>query len=142
MEVEVKQYVTLNRKSMFLVTAKATVDESCALAYAESTMFYSEVYGAWSWLVITDSTLTVEDAKAQITLVKADKVALAATNDVNESGKVDINDAQLVFDMYNNEYQDFTVATMQKFLKADVNSDRKVDVNDAMAIVDEIIKAK
>ena len=75
-------------------------------------------------------------------LVKADKVALAATNDVNESGKVDINDAQLVFDMYNNEYQDFTVATMQKFLKADVNSDRKVDVNDAMAIVDEIIKAK
>lgn len=142
MEVEVKQYVTLNGKSMFLVTAKATVDESYALAYAESTMYYSEVYGAWSWLVITDSTLTVEDAKAQITLVKADKVALAATNDVNESGKVDINDAQLVFDMYNNEYQDFTVATMQKFLKADVSGDKKIDVNDAVAIVTAILAGK
>ena len=125
-----------------LVTAKANVDEGSALAYAESTMYYSEVYGAWSWLVITDSTLTVEDAKAQITLVKADKVALAATNDVNESGKVDINDAQLVFDMYNNEYQDFSNATMLKFLNADVNSDKTVNVNDAAAVVTAIINAK
>jgi len=105
-------------------------------------MYYSEVYGAWSWLVITDSSLTVEDAKAQITLVKADKVALAATNDVNESGKVDINDAQLVFDMYNNEYQDFSNATMLKFLKADVSGDKKIDVNDAVAIVTAILAGK
>ena len=136
------QYVTLNGKTIFLVTSKSTVDESYALAYAESTMYYSEVYGAWSYLVITDSTLTVEEAKAQITLVKADKVALTATNDVNESGKVDINDAQLVFDMYNNEYQDFSVVTMQKFLKADVNGSKSVNSQDAIAIVSEILKAK
>ena len=27
-----------------------------ALASAENAMYYSEVYGAWSWLVITDGT--------------------------------------------------------------------------------------
>jgi hypothetical protein len=79
------------------------------------------------------------------------KVTLDQTFNVNESGitdgdsigTVDINDAQLVYDMYNAVYENFeNGATMQKFLKADVNSDRKVDVNDAMAIVDEIIKAK
>ena len=65
-----------------------------------------------------------------------------ATNDVNESGKVDINDAQLVFDMYNNEYQDFSNATMLKFLKADVSGDKKIDVNDAVAIVTAILAGK
>ena len=142
MEVEVNQYVGLDGKVMFLVTAKASVDTGKALAYAENAMYYSEVYGAWSWLVITDGTLTVEDAKAQITLVEAETVTLTATKDVNESTKVDINDAQLVFDMYNNEYQTFETATMQKFLKADVTGDKTINVNDAAAIVAEILKAK
>lgn len=142
MEVEVNQYVGLDGKVMFLVTAKASVDTGKALAYAENAMYYSEVYGAWSWLVITDGTLTVEDAKAQITLVEAETVTLTATKDVNESTKVDINDAQLVFDMYNNEYQTFETATMQKFLKADVTGDKAINVNDAAAIVADIIAAK
>ena len=66
------------------------------------------------------------------------------TYNVNETTNdtVDINDAQLVFDMYNNEYQDFYNATMQKFLKADVNGDKAINVHDAAAIVAEIVRTK
>ncbi|NLL22396.1 MAG: hypothetical protein GX260_01260 [Tissierellia bacterium] len=51
------------------------------------------------------------------------------------SGLVDINDAQLVYDIYNGKYQDFTVVVMQKFLYADVNADKIVNVTDAAAVV-------
>ena len=142
--VEVKEYVTLNGKTMFLVTATATVDNNKVLSYDGIAMFYSNQYNAWSYLVITDTTLSVDDAKAKITLNEGTKVELNQTYNVNETANetVDINDAQLVFDMYNNVYQNFDNATMQKFLKADVNGDKAIDVNDAAAIVSEIVKAK
>lgn len=142
--VEVTEYVTLNGKTMFLVTATGTVDADKVLSYNGTAMFYSNQYNAWSFLVITDSTLSVEDAKAQITLNQGTKVELDQTYNVNETANdtVDINDAQLVFDMYNNEYQDIDTVGMQKFLKADVNGDKKIDVNDAAAVVAEIVKNK
>ena len=142
--VEVAEYVTLNGKTMFLVTATGSVDEGKVLAYGGTAMFWSNQYNAWSYLVITDSTLSVEDAKALITLNEGEKVELTQTYNINESvsGTVDINDAQLVFDMYNNKYQDFTNATMQKFLKADVNGDKTINTSDAAAVVSEIVKNK
>lgn len=142
LEVEVTEYVTLDGKTMFLVTATQTLADDEALSYDGSVMFWSEQYNAWAYLVITESTLQVEDAEAVITRSVAAKTTLAQTYDVNATNKVDINDAQLVFDMYNNEYQDFEVATMQKFLKADVNGDKAINVNDAAAIVAEIVNAK
>lgn len=143
--VNVDEYVKLNGKVMFLVTATATVDEGKVLSYNGTAMFYSNQYNAWSFLVITEGTLSVDDAKNLITLNEGTKVELDQTYNVNESvsGTVDINDAQLVFDMYNNKYQDFTNnATMQKFLKADVNGDKTINTGDAAAVVSEIVKNK
>lgn len=143
--VNVDEYVKLNGKVMFLVTATATVDEGKVLSYNGTAMFYSNQYNAWSFLVITEGTLSVDDAKNLITLNEGTKVELDQTYNVNESvsGTVDINDAQLVFDMYNNKYQDFTNnATMQKFLKADVNGDKTISTGDAAAVVSEIVKNK
>lgn len=147
MEVATSEYVKLDGKAMFLVTAKATLDTGKVLSYNGVPMYYSEQYGAWTYLVIIGKgeTLTEEDAKEQITLVDGEKVVLSQTYNVNETANntVDINDAQLVFDMYNAKYQEFTAdAAMQKFLKADVNGDGKVDVNDAVAIVAQIVAAK
>ena len=142
--VEVTNYVTLDGNTMFLVTATQTLAADEALSYDGTVMFWSEQYNAWSYLVITESTLSVDDAKAKITHGVAEKTSLAQTFNVNETqnDSVDINDAQLVFDMYNNEYQDFSVVTMQKFLKADVNGSKSVNSQDAIAIVSEILKAK
>ena len=144
MVVEVNEYLTLNGKTMFLVTASGTVDAGKVLSYDGTAMFYSNQYNAWSFLVITDTTLSAEDAEDLITLNEGTKVEVNQTFNVNETANdtVDINDAQLVFDMYNNEYQDFSVATMVKFLKADVNNTKKIDVNDAAAIVAQIVAAK
>ena len=144
MEVDVNQYVKLDGKVMFLVTATGSVDEGKVLAYDGTAMFWSEQYNAWSYLVITDSTLSVEDAKAQITLNEGTKVELDQTYNVNETANntVDINDAQLVYDLYNNVYQDIETVGMQKFLKADVNGDKTINVNDAAAVVAEIVKNK
>ena len=140
LEVEVKEYVTLNDKTVFLVTATQTLAEDEALSYDGTVMFWSEQYKAWAFLVITEDTLSAEDAKTLITNGKAEYTTLTQTLDVNGTNKVDINDAQLVFDLYNNVYQDFTVATMVKFLKADVNGDKNIDVSDASAVVAEIMK--
>ena len=48
---------------------------------------------------------------------------LAYNFDVNLSGQVDINDAQLTYDMYNAKYEDFDTVSMHRFLEADVNGD-------------------
>ena len=142
LKAEVKEYVTLNGKTMFLVTATQTLADDEALSYDGNVMFWSEQYAAWAYLVITDGALTDVDAAAKITSGEVEFTELKQTYDVNEAGKVDINDAQLVFDMYNNEYQDFTSATMLKFLKADVNGDKSINVHDAAAIVAEIVRTK
>ena len=138
-DVTVSQYLTLDEQTAFLVKATGTVPQGSALAYDGGVMFFSTAYaenGQWLYLVITKGTLTVEDAKAKITTVASAEVTnLAKTFDVNETGKVDVNDAQLVYDLYNNKYQDFTVVTMAKFLKADTNADGTVNVDDSAAII-------
>ena len=53
------------------------------------------------------------------------------------TGKVDVNDAQLVYDMYNGTYSDFTKVSVEKFLRADVNATKVVDHTDAVAIVNQ-----
>ena len=58
--------------------------------------------------------------------------------DVNQTNKVDVNDAQLAYDMYKGEYQLDDVA-MDKFLEADMSTDKKLDVNDVAAIINIIV---
>ena len=142
--VVVSSYLELDGKTMFLVKASGTLAEGYAYAYDGTPMFQSNAYdGSWVYLVmVEEGTLTAEDAKAKIASAQATFTTLEQTFDVNETGKVDVNDAQLVYDLYNNKYQDFTVVSMQKFLNADTNSDGKVDVNDAVAIVNEINKVR
>ena len=84
--------------------------------------------------VDANETLTVEDLLPKLTFVNS-RESVTKTNDVNMSKFVDINDAQLVYDIYNGKYSDFTVVSMEKFLNADVNCDMHVDVNDAVAVV-------
>ncbi len=58
---------------------------------------------------------------------------------MNESNKIDVNDAQLVYNMYMGKYSDFSTVTMAKFLKADVNGDKEINSADAIAIVAEAV---
>ena len=141
-EVTVSKYLELNDKTMMLVTVKGTPEGGSAFTYDGNTMYKVEGYGTdrYAWLVIVDKgqTLTQEEAAAKVAISAADNVVTITRGfDVNMTGKVDVNDAQLVYDMYNGAYSDFTQVSVEKFLRADVNATKVVDHTDAVAIVNQ-----
>ena len=145
-EVTVSKYLELNDKTMMLVTVKGTPEGGSAFTYDGNTMYKVEGYGTdrYAWLVIVDKgqTLTQEEAAAKVAISAADNVVtITPSFDVNRTGKVDVNDAQLVYDMYNGTYSDFTQVSMEKFLRADVNGSKHVTSNDAVAVVEAMTKA-
>ena len=141
-EVSVSRYLELNDKTMMLITVKGTPEGGKAFTYDGNTMYKVNAYGTdqYAWLVIVDKgqTLTQEEAAAKVAISAADNVVTITLGfDVNMTGKVDVNDAQLVYDMYNGTYSDFTKVSVEKFLRADVNATKVVDHTDAVAIVNQ-----
>ena len=141
-EVTVSKYLELNDKTMMLITVKGTPEGGSAFTYDGNTMYKVEGYGTdrYAWLVIVDKgqTLTQEEAAAKVAISAADNVVtITLGSDVNMTGKVDVNDAQLVYDMYNGTYSNFTQVSVEKFLRADVNATKAVDHADAVAIVNQ-----
>ena len=141
-EVSVSRYLELNDKTMMLITVKGTPEGGKAFTYGGNTMYKVNAYGTdqYAWLVIVDKgqTLTQEEAAAKVAISAADNVVTITLGfDVNMTGKVDVNDAQLVYDMYNGTYSDFTKVSVEKFLRADVNATKVVDHTDAVAIVNQ-----
>ena len=141
-EVSVSPYLELNDKTMMLITVKGTPEGGKAFTYDGNTMYKVNAYGTdqYAWLVIVDKgqTLTQEEAAAKVAISAADNVVTITRGfDVNMTGKVDVNDAQLVYDMYNGTYSDFNQVSMEKFLRADVTATKVVDHTDAVAIVNQ-----
>lgn len=140
-ELLISEYVKLDGKTMWLVTMSAPAEEGKVYAYDGSAMYWSEQYQAYAWLVITDNA-EVADAAAMETLalsklgqVQAARTTVDYSGDINGTGLVDINDAQLVYNMYNARYQDFSTISMLMFLRADLNGSRNLNVQDAAAVV-------
>ena len=152
--VEVNEFVKLDAnaegkaQSVFLITAKlnagVTLADGKVLAYGNNAMFQNaERYdGAYAYLVISDKTLDEVKAEAekvgQITEVDATAQTFKTDGDVNGTGLVDINDAQLVYNIYNAKYGSFDNTTMAMFLAADMNGSKTVNVSDAAAVVAKI----
>lgn len=138
--IEVYNYITLDEgKTIYLVLVSGGLDDSKVYTYADTPMYYSNVYKAWCILTAETSKLTAGLAKKQIGMQLGQMDAIGAANyDVNMTGLVDINDAQLAYDMYNGEYEDFSIINMHRFLNADVNADWKINVADAAAIASAI----
>ena len=139
MEVAVSEYVQMDNKTVFLVTVTGTPEEGKAFAYGEDVMYKTTAYGTnvYSWLVIVDKNqkFTADTAKANIKAADATAEEVAQSYDVNETKVVDINDAQLVYDIYSGKYTDFDKVSVRKFLRADVNNTKTVDATDAVAVV-------
>ena len=139
MEVAVSEYVQMDNKTVFLVTVTGTPEEGKAFAYGDKVMYKTTAYGenVYSWLVIVDKneTFTVATAEANITQASATAEEVKQSYDVNETGVVDINDAQLTYDIYSGKYTDFEKVSVRKFLRADVNFDKAVNSTDAVAVV-------
>ena len=139
MEVTVSKYVEMDNKTVFLVTVTGTPEEGKAFAYGEDVMYKTTAYGAnvYSWLVIVDKNEAFDQATAEAKITQASATAEEVTQsyDVNETGLVDINDAQLTYDIYSGKYTDFEKVSVRKFLRADVTKDKVVNSTDAVAVV-------
>lgn len=139
MEVAVSEYVQMDNKTVFLVTVTGTPEEGKAFAYGDNVMYKTTAYGenVYSWLVIVDKNeaFTVATAEAKITQASATAEEVTQSYDVNETGLVDINDAQLTYDIYSGKYTDFEKVSVRKFLRADVTKDKAVNSADAVAVV-------
>ena len=141
MEVAVSEYVQMDNKTVFLVTVTGTPEEGKAFAYGDNVMYKTTAYGegenVYSWLVIVDKgeAFTVATAEANITQASATAEEVTQSYDVNETGLVDINDAQLTYDIYSGKYTDFEKVSVRKFLRADVTKDKVVNSTDAVAVV-------
>ena len=124
--------------NVYLVTAKPgmAMPDGRVYAYDGTAMFWSEEYKAFAYLVSTNSAFTAEEATKHVAAADGDKAqkTIDYGGDVNMSGKTDLNDAQLTYDLYNATYHDFSVVSMEKMLRADVSRDKQIDVADVTAI--------
>lgn len=105
------------------------------------------------YLVMVDKgeKLTKEDAMAKLGIVTSTEQEnldqlLKVGSDVNEDGiggvginRRDVNDVQLIYDLYNRRYDSFETVSMRKFLKADVNYDGVLDSQDAVKLAGELL---
>ena len=109
------------------------------MAYDGSAMFWSEKYKAYAYLVISDTEVTKAEAAKKVSQTSASKTEITYDGDVNATKTIDVNDAQLVYNMYNAKYTSFDNCSMEKFLRADVNGSKDLTVADAAAIVNIIL---
>ena len=140
---EVYQYVKLDGKVMYLVVANdSSLTEGKVLTYDGSAMYWSEKYDGYCWLVISDKAEPAmkEDAVTHLGSAEGTKTEIDYAGDVNKTGQIDINDAQLVYDMYKAAYDNFDTVSVERFLRADMNGSKNLTVEDAVAVVSEILK--
>lgn len=138
-DTDVSEYVKCNGTVCWLVVKKCEKLTTGVYAYQDQSMFWSEKYNGYCILVIETNKPAIE--ASDLSLISGKPIEIDYTGDVNKSGKVDANDAQLIYDLYNARYGDFNKVTMEKFLRADVNGDTTINVNDAAAVVD-LIRSK
>ena len=136
-KAEVNSYITIEDSAVWLVKNRVNKLSDGVYTYDGTEMVWSEAYNAYCCLVISAAEPTVTDELLELTGGTADVVK--SSTDVNKSGKLDTNDAQLVYDLYNGVYTDFSKVTMEKFLLADVNKDGMVNTNDAAAVISAIL---
>jgi len=134
-----KEFVTLDGSEMWLITigSAETKDDGKVYTYDGNNMFWSDEYQAFCWLEIGTAAPAVTADKFAI--VTGSAVAVSYEKDVNKTGVVDANDAQLVYNIYNTGYSTFDTVDREKFLRADVNGSKTITVDDAAAIVDQIL---
>lgn len=135
--VDAVEYVKLiNGNAVWLITAvpETKLPATKSLYYGDTAMFWSEKYEAYAWLLVDKGTAAdiAATAKSAISVKGNSTVSVSYGGDVNGTGRIDINDAQYIYDLYNAKH---SALDMEKFLRCDVNGNREVSVDDVQAVV-------
>ena len=139
LQLDSSEYLTLgNSTSLWLITATTDDADDLVCTYNGNTMYWSEKYNAFCTLI--SGTVKPMPTLNQFALTNGTATAISYDSDVNMSGKLDANDAQFVYNMYNNMYSGITTdVTIEKYLRADVNGSKTVTTEDAAAVVNKIM---
>lgn len=135
--ISVHEFVNLDGRTVFLVLANTQLDQGKLFAYEGRNMYWSDRYGAYAWLVtVEDADLDIQQmVEANITIISGNAAGkVPVSGDVDQSGQIDLADAQLIQSMYNAQCTPESHGIM-KFLSADINGDHKLDVLDAVASI-------
>lgn len=135
--IEITEYIALEKQNIYLVVFNGHVSEGCVPKYEGRSMYWSERYKAYVWLVTSKETVKRVKAGSEekITLQPGTPAA-----EIDYSGNVDMDirtdekDARLVREMYEGK-QPLEFMQMQKLLNADVYADKKLNIRDVVAIV-------
>lgn len=135
--VDAVEYVKYTDGSVvWLITAvpETKLPATKSLYYGDTAMFWSEKYEAYAWLLVDKGTAAdiAATAKSAISVKGNSTVSVSYGGDVNGTGRIDINDAQYVYDLYNAKH---SALDLEKFLRCDVNGNREVSVDDVQAVV-------
>ena len=142
MTVNAAEYVKLiNGNAVWLITAvpETKLPATKSLYYGDTAMFWSEKYEAYAWLLVNKGTAAdiAAAAKSVISVKGNSTVSVSYGGDVNGTGRIDINDAQYIYDLYNAKH---SALDMEKFLRCDVNGNREVSVDDVQAVVSLLLR--
>lgn len=142
MTVNAAEYVKLiNGNAVWLITAvpETKLPATKSLYYGNAAMFWSEKYEAYAWLLADKGTTAdiAATAKSAISVKGNSTVSVSYGGDVNGTGRIDINDAQYIYDLYNAKH---SALDMEKFLRCDVNSNREVNVEDVRMVVSLLLR--
>ena len=139
--VIVSPYVNTDGSTIWLITASPDPkpEETKSLYYGDTAMFWSEKYEAYAWLLVDKGTAAdiAAAAKSVISVKGNSTVSVSYSGDVNGTGRIDINDAQYIYDLYNAKH---SALDMEKFLRCDVNGNREVSVDDVQAVVSLLLR--
>lgn len=139
--VIVSPYVDTDGSTIWLITASPDPkpEETKSLYYGGKPMLWSEKYKSYAWLLLSSKSQdTVKaDAEAAITIKENAVTSIEYSGDVNGTGRIDINDAQYVYDLYNAKH---SALDMEKFLRCDVNGNHEVNVEDVRMVVSLLLR--
>ena len=139
--ITVSKYLTLNGTSLWLIINDVDKIDGMMYCYNDTAMYWSDKYSAYCTVIV--SSEKPEVSAESLSLISGMVSEVVYTMDINKSGKLDANDAQFVYNMYNGMYSGITEeVTAEKYLRADVNGDGSVNTQDAAAVISIILNNK
>lgn len=127
----------LDGYTLIKVTVSGDTDQTPT--YDNKTMFKlsGTAYDTGAYYYIVSGTVSASTAQSKLGWSDSAATTLTKDGDANQTGRIDINDAQFIYNLYNGVSVSYT-PTAAQLLASDVNGDGKVGTDDCAAAINKI----
>lgn len=139
-ELSASIYFNANGTVAWLVVNKVEKLDNANYTINGIQMMWTDAYDGGAYVAVIFAEQNPVDTA--VIAIDASTTAAVVENklDANKTGKIDANDAQFVYNVYNGDYAEINASvTMEKLLRADVNGNKTVDTEDAQAIIADVV---